>query len=72
MLVYMSKAEAHRIVGRQASVFVRNMAVALSLHAWSNTPEEWRRLEAACVALGHRAPKRSREILAYYKTHNAH
>ena len=34
--------------------FLRNMAVALSLHSWNNTPEEWRRLEAALVILKER------------------
>jgi len=32
-------------------VFLRNMAVALSLHSWQNTAEEWLRLEAALVIL---------------------
>jgi hypothetical protein len=33
--------------------FLRNMAVALSLHTWNNTPQDWRRLEAALVILHH-------------------
>jgi hypothetical protein len=39
--------------------FLRNMAVALSLHSWSNTPQNWLRLEAALVILHHR-PRRKR------------
>jgi hypothetical protein len=39
--------------------FLRNMAVALSLHTWSNTPQDWQRLEAALVILRHR-PRRVR------------
>ena len=37
--------------------FLRNMAVALSLHTWSNTPQDWQRLEAALVIL-HHGPRR--------------
>jgi hypothetical protein len=40
--------------------FLRNMAVALSLHTWSNTPQDWQRLEAALVILHHR-PRRARQ-----------
>jgi hypothetical protein len=39
--------------------FLRNMAVALSLHSWNNTPADWMRLEAALVILRHR-PWRAR------------
>jgi hypothetical protein len=39
--------------------FLRNMAIALSLHAWNNTPQDWLRLEAALVIIHHR-PRRSR------------
>jgi hypothetical protein len=38
---------------------LRNMAVALSLHTWNNTPQDWLRLEAALVILHHR-PRRTR------------
>jgi hypothetical protein len=34
--------------------FLRNMAIALSLHSWSNTAQEWQRLEAALVILAHK------------------
>jgi hypothetical protein len=39
--------------------FLRNMAVALSLHSWNNTPQDWLRLEAALVILHHK-PQRTR------------
>jgi hypothetical protein len=39
--------------------FLRNMAVALSLHSWNNTLQDWLRLEAALVILHHR-PRRAR------------
>ena len=42
-----------------ADPFIRNMAIALSLHAWNNTPQDWLRLEAALVILHHR-PRRTR------------
>jgi hypothetical protein len=35
--------------------FLHNMAIALSLHSWTNTPQEWLRLEAALVILDHKA-----------------
>lgn len=31
--------------------FLANMCLALSLHSWSNTAEEWQRLEAALMLL---------------------
>lgn len=34
--------------------FLRNMAIALSLHSWRNTAAEWQRLEAALVILAHK------------------
>ena len=39
--------------------FLRNMAVALSLHSWNNTAQDWLRLEAALVILRHK-PRRTR------------
>jgi hypothetical protein len=40
--------------------FLRNMAVALSLHAWNNTAQDWLRLEAALVILHHQS-RRTRQ-----------
>jgi hypothetical protein len=40
--------------------FLRNMADALSLHTWNNTPQDWLRLEAALVILHHRPRRRRR------------
>ena len=34
--------------------FLRSMAVALSLHSWNNTSQDWLRLEAALVILHHK------------------
>ena len=40
--------------------FLRNMAVALSLHPWNNTAQDWLRLEAALVIL-HEQGRRPRQ-----------
>ena len=67
----MKLAEVRKHTGRQLTYaeavklanpgdsFLRNMAIALSLHAWNNTPREWLRLEAALMIIHHR-PRRSR------------
>ncbi len=39
---------------------LRNIAVALSLHSWNNTPQDWLRLEAALVILRHKAQRACR------------
>jgi hypothetical protein len=39
--------------------FLRNIAIALSLHSWKNTPQDWLRLEAALVIIHHK-PRRTR------------
>jgi len=38
---------------------LRSMAIALSLHTWNNTPQDWLRLEAALVIIHHK-PRRTR------------
>jgi hypothetical protein len=67
----MKLAEVRKHTGRQLTYeqalklansgdpFLRNMAVALSLHTWSNTTQDWLRLEAALVILHHK-PRRTR------------
>ena len=40
--------------------FLRNMAVALSLHSWNNTLQDWQRLEAALVIIDHRSRRTRR------------
>jgi uncharacterized protein (DUF2384 family) len=44
----------------QDDPFLRNMAVALSLHTWRNSAEDWLRLEAAMVILNNRKRKNVR------------
>ena len=64
-------AEVRKQTGRQVTYaeaaklanpgdpFLRNMAVALSLHTWNNTAQDWLRLEAALVILQQK-PRRTR------------
>src|SRR3984893_13279625 len=40
--------------------FLRNMAVALSLHTWNNTAQDWLRLERLVVALRNKIISRGR------------
>jgi hypothetical protein len=47
----MSTQTARRIIGNQPITCVQNMALALSLCTYRNTPDEWTRLEAAVVYL---------------------
>jgi hypothetical protein len=61
----MDLAEVRKHTGRQLTYaeavkianpgdpFLRNMAIALSLHTWNNTPQDWLRLEAALVIINH-------------------
>ena len=63
----MKLAEVRKHTGRQLTYaeaveltnpgdpFLRNMAIALSLHPWNNTPQDWLRLEAALVILHHKS-----------------
>jgi hypothetical protein len=44
--------------------FLRNMAIALSLHSWSNTRQDWLRLEAALVIMHHRRGQRRNAVYA--------
>jgi hypothetical protein len=58
-----TKREAKAVVGKQRRTDLVNMAKALSLVTWQNTPEDWRRLEAAVVLLGDEAPPRARALI---------
>jgi hypothetical protein len=49
----LSYAEACTLAN-PADPFLRNMSVALSLHAWNNTAADWLRLEASLVILAQR------------------
>jgi hypothetical protein len=68
----MKLAEVRKHTGRRLSYpeavkianpsdpFLRNMAIALSLHSWNNTPPDWLRLEASLVIIHHK-PRRTRQ-----------
>jgi hypothetical protein len=47
---HLTYAEAVKLAN-PGDPFLRNMAVALSLHSWNNTAQDWLRLEAALVIL---------------------
>ena len=46
---------AYKIVGNQNTGSLRNMVVALRLHPFENTDNDWRRLDAAELILRERA-----------------
>jgi hypothetical protein len=50
----MTLEEANKLVGNQPTTCIANMTVALSLHTWNNTADDWRWLEAALVVRNHR------------------
>jgi hypothetical protein len=55
----MSKEEARTLVSDAQPVILRNQALALSLMTWSNTAEDWLRLQACLVLLrGRRGARR--------------
>jgi hypothetical protein len=62
----MTEEEAKQICGAQTTDELRAIAVALSIRPAENTNEDWKRLEAACLLLGRRAPA---EAVAALKAH---
>jgi hypothetical protein len=52
-------AEAVKLAN-PGDLFLRNMALALSLHSWNNTHQDWLRLEAALVIVHHRQQRARR------------
>lgn len=54
----MNYAEAKKIVGNQPTYALKNMVKALQMLTFLNTPEDWKRLEAAKIVLkGKKADK---------------
>lgn len=47
----MTLFEAKKLVGRQPKWALHNMRKALEILTWSNTPEDWQRLEACYVVM---------------------
>lgn len=52
----MSRDRARELVGCQPRECLKAMALALCLHSYRNTADDWQRLEAAVVLLGRGAP----------------
>ena len=52
----MTEEEAGQIVGEHTTDELRVIAAALSIRQAENTDQDWKRLEAACLLLGHLAP----------------
>jgi hypothetical protein len=50
-------------VSRRGNAELRNQAIALSLHSWNNTVEDWQRLADCVNALGAAAPKEARRLV---------
>lgn len=46
---------------------LRAQALALSMHAWNNTVQDWQNLEEAVTRLGASAPKAAVNALASHK-----
>lgn len=51
------------VVSRRGNAELRAQAIALSLHSWNNTVEDWRRLEDCVNALGAAAPQDARRLV---------
>lgn len=47
----MTYAEAKKIVGNQPIYALKNMIKALQMMTFLNTPEDWKRLEAAKIVV---------------------
>lgn len=54
----MTREEAKKIIGNQTFDEVRNMVTALTTHAWLNTLEDERRLEAGITLYPNLANRR--------------
>ena len=48
----MRKHEARAIVGNATQLDLIGMHLALEIHPWLNTPEQWERLEACYTLFG--------------------
>lgn len=55
------------IASRRGNKELQAQCLALCLHSWNNTSEDWQRLERAVTQLGAAAPARAKEALASYK-----
>jgi hypothetical protein len=63
----MTEEEARQIVGKHTTDELRAIAAALSVRPAENTDDDWDRLEAACLLLGHLAPAEAVAVLKAHK-----
>lgn len=61
------KAAVVTAASRRGNKELQAQCLALCLHSWNNTSEDWQRLERAVTQLGAAAPARAKEALASYK-----
>jgi hypothetical protein len=54
-------------VSRRGNKELQAQCLALCLHSWNNTREDWMRLEQAVTQLGAAAPARAKQALASYQ-----
>lgn len=59
----MAKAKAKPVTSRRGNKELQAQAVALSLHSWNNTVDDWARLEQAVTQLGASAPAAAKRAL---------
>ncbi|WP_316235080.1 MULTISPECIES: hypothetical protein [unclassified Bradyrhizobium] len=55
------------VVNRRGNKELQAQCLALTLHSWNNSREDWQRLEAAVTQLGAAAPARAKAALASYQ-----
>jgi hypothetical protein len=51
------------VASRRGNKELQAQAVALSMHSWNNTPDDWQRLADCVNALGASAPKTARLLV---------
>lgn len=54
-------------VNRRGNKELQAQCLALCLHSWNNSSDDWHRLEMAVTQLGAAAPARAKEALASHK-----
>lgn len=63
----MAKVKAKPVVNRRGNKELQAQALALSMHSWNNTREEWARLEDCVTRLGASAPAAAKRAIESYR-----
>jgi hypothetical protein len=63
----MAKVKAKAPTSRRGNRELHAQALALSLHSWHNTREDWLRLEDCVTQLGASAPASAKRAIESYK-----